>query len=299
MKTLLDTALDYFLDYIAVEKGLLPNTVASYGRDLRAYIDTVESLGASDAGNIPPEAPEIHLVRLSKQHLRPSSRARALSAIKQFHRFLTREGIAAEILAKDLVNPKRSKKIPRVLTIDQVERLLGAPDMKTALGKRDRAMLELGYGAGLRVSELCGVELHDLKEEERLVLVRGKGKKERLVPYGRHAARALTNYLDSGRPHLAGERVVSFVFLNRRGGNISRVGFFKNLKRYAAVAGIETAVSPHVLRHSFATHLLHGGADLRYVQELLGHADISTTQIYTSVDTRHLIEVHKAFHPRG
>jgi integrase/recombinase XerD len=299
MKTHLDTALDYFLDYIAVEKGLLPNTVASYGRDLRAYIDTVESLDVRDAGDIPPEAPEIHLVRLSKKHLRPSSRARALSAIKQFHRFLAREGIAGEVPGKDLTNPKRSKKIPRVLTIDQVERLLAAPETKTPLGKRDRAMLELSYGAGLRVSELCGLALHDLKEEDRLVLVRGKGKKERLVPYGRHAARALASYLDAGRPHLAKERVISYVFLNRRGNKISRVGFFKNLKRYASIAGIETAVSPHVLRHSFATHLLHGGADLRYVQELLGHADISTTQIYTTVDTRHLIEVHKAFHPRG
>jgi integrase/recombinase XerD len=299
MKTLLDTALDYFLDYIAVEKGLLPNTIASYGRDLRAYIDTVEKLDVRYAGDIPPEAPEIHLVKLSKSHLRPSSRARALSAIKQFHRFLAREGIAKDTPGKDLKNPKRSKKIPRVLTIDQVERLLDAPESKSALGKRDRAMLELGYGAGLRVSELCGLELHDVKEEDNLVLVRGKGKKERLIPYGKHAARALKYYLDRGRPHLAKERVISFLFLNLRGNKISRIGFFKNLKRYAAIAGIEMDVSPHVLRHSFATHLLHGGADLRYVQELLGHADISTTQIYTSVDTRHLIEVHKAFHPRG
>lgn len=291
--------MDYFLDYIAVEKGLLPNTIASYGRDLRAYIDTVEMLDVRYAGDIPPEAPEIHLVKLSKNHLRPSSRARALSAIKQFHRFLAREGISREIPGRDLSNPKRSKKIPRVLTIDQVERLLEAPEMKTPLGKRDRAMLELGYGAGLRVSELCGLELHDLKEQDRLVLVRGKGKKERLVPYGTHAAGALKRYLDRGRPHLAKDRVIPYLFLNRRGNKISRVGFFKNLKRYAAIAGIEMEVSPHVLRHSFATHLLHGGADLRYVQELLGHADISTTQIYTSVDTRHLIEVHRAFHPRG
>jgi len=299
MKTLLDTALDHFLDYIAVEKGLLPNTIASYGRDLRTYINTVEKLGARYAGDIPVEAPEIHLVKLSKQHLRPSSRARALSAIKQFHKFLAREGISTETPGKDLTAPKRSKKIPRVLTIDQVERLLEAPETNTPLGMRDRAMLELGYGSGLRVSELCGLELHDVKEEERLVRVRGKGNKERLVPYGRHAARALARYLDAGRPHLAGARVISFVFLNRSGAKISRVGFFKNLRRYARIAGIESDVSPHVLRHSFATHLLQGGADLRYVQELLGHADISTTQIYTSVDTRHLIEVHRAFHPRG
>ncbi len=294
----LDTALDCFLDFVVVEKGLLPNTVLSYARDLRAYIDTLEGLGVRDVRNIPAEAPEIHLVRLARRNLRASSRSRALSAIRQFHQFLVREEMSAEIIGKDLVYPKRSKRIPKVLTLEQIERLLEAPDARTPLGKRDRAMLELGYGSGLRVSEICGIELDDLQEHDRLLLVRGKGKKERLVPYGKHADRALKSYLLRGRPALTRGRIIPQLFLNHNGGRISRVGFFKNLKRYAATAGIEREVSPHILRHSFATHLLQGGADLRFVQELLGHADISTTQVYTEVDTRHLIEVHKAFHPR-
>ncbi|NIM19774.1 MAG: site-specific tyrosine recombinase XerD [Candidatus Latescibacteria bacterium] len=299
MKYLLDAALDCFLDYIAVEKGLLPNTIESYGRDLRAYIDTLEDLGVRHTDAIPLEAPELHLVKLTRRNLRASSRARALSAVRQFQQFLAREGMAPETPGRKLATPKRAKRIPKVLTIDQIERLLAAPDSRTPIGIRDRAMLEVGYGAGLRVSELCGLELDDLMEDEQLLLVRGKGRKERLVPYGKHADRALRRYLARGRPVLAKSRISPYLFLNRKGVGISRVGFFKNLKRHAAAAGIELEVSPHVLRHSFATHLLEGGADLRYVQELLGHADISTTQVYTSVDTRHLIEVHKAFHPRG
>jgi integrase/recombinase XerD len=177
--------------------------------------------------------------------------------------------------------------------------LLEQPDTSTALGLRDRAMLELAYGAGLRVSELCGLSFDALLTDQHLVVVRGKGGKQRVVPYGRPAARALSRYVDAGRPHLSEGRISPHLFLNARGGCISRVGFFKRLKSYAAAAGIVRRVSPHVLRHSFATHLLEGGADLRLVQELLGHADISTTQVYTHVDTRHILEAHRAFHPRG
>jgi integrase/recombinase XerD len=202
-------------------------------------------------------------------------------------------------VGSEITSPKRGRPIPRVLTVAQIETLLEQPDVTTPLGLRDRAMLELAYGAGLRVSELCGLVHDALREEERLVVVSGKGGKQRVVPYGRHAARALARYLDGGRPILAKESSVPNVFLNRYGRAISRVGFFKNLKSYAITAGITREVSPHILRHSFATHLLEGGAELRYVQELLGHSDISTTQIYTNIDTRHIIEVYKAFHPRG
>ncbi len=299
MKYPLDAALDYFLDYITVEKGLLPNTVGSYGRDLRMYIDSLEALGVRFTWEVPPEAIEIHLAKLSKRNLRPRSRARALSAIKHFHRFLVQEGMSPDMPGEDIASPRLPKKIPRVMTIEQIERILQAPDTQSPLGIRDRAMLELAYAAGLRVSELCGLVLNDLLEGDRLIMVRGKGAKERLVPYGRHADRALKRYLGRSRPELAKGRLLPYLFLNRNGTRLSRVGFFKNLKRYAAAAGIEGEVSPHVLRHSFATHLLQGGADLRHVQELLGHADISTTQVYTNVDTRHLIEVHKAFHPRA
>ena len=173
------------------------------------------------------------------------------------------------------------------------------PDLGTALGLRDRAMLELAYGAGLRVSELCNLPFEALIEDDRLVVVRGKGGKQRVVPYGRQAERALERYLKDGRPPLTRHRTSPYLFLNQRGNAISRVGFYKKLRGYAVSADIPVGISPHILRHSFATHLLQGGAELRYVQELLGHSDISTTQIYTAVDTRHIIEVHRAFHPRG
>jgi integrase/recombinase XerD len=293
----LDTAIDQFLDYLVSEKGLLPKTVEAYGRDLRRYVDTVEDTGVNAVRGLTDDTLELHMVRLSRQGLAAVSRARALSAIRHFHRFLVREGLVKEDASRDFSSPRKTRHVPRVLTMQQVERLLEAPD-GSDLGLRDRAMLEMAYAAGLRVSELCGLTFEQVHHQERLVAVEGKGRKQRVVPYGKPAERALSRYLSSARPALAKGKISSFVFLNHRGGGISRVGFFKRLKMHARNAGIEATVSPHVLRHSFATHLLEGGADLRFVQELLGHADISTTQVYTNVDARHLIEVHKAFHPR-
>jgi integrase/recombinase XerD len=295
----LDTSLDAFLDFLVIERGLVPNTIEAYGRDLRRYIDTLESLGIRTTGAVAEEAVEYHLARLSRRGLKASSRARTISAIRQFHRFLQREGLLNPGAAGDLTSPKRGKRVPKVLTIEQIERLMDQPDVSTPLGLRDRAMLELAYGAGLRVSELCGLSMDALIEGERLVRVKGKGGKERVVPYGRHAERAIARYLAAGRPALARHGQLPAVFLNHHGRPISRVGFYTKLRGYAAGAGIHSGISPHILRHSFATHLLQGGAELRYVQELLGHSDISTTQIYTSVDARHIIEVHRAFHPRG
>lgn len=295
----LDTALDAFLDYLVIERGLMPQTISSYGRDLRRYVDTLETGGARTTRDIDDQAAELHMVKLSRSGLAASSRARTLSSIRQFHRFLRQEGLVESSLGSTLTAPKRGRPIPRVLTVTQIESLLEQPDTSSALGLRDRAMLEMAYGAGLRVSELCNLVLDAVSEDDRLLTVRGKGGRCRIVPYGRHAARALARYLDRGRPVLVKDAPSRYVFLNRYGRRISRVAFFKSLRHYAAAAGIPRDVSPHVLRHSFATHLLEGGAELRYVQELLGHADISTTQIYTHVDTRHLIEVHKAFHPRG
>jgi integrase/recombinase XerD len=294
----LDTALDQFLDYLVSEKGLLANSLAAYARDLRAYIDTLEGLGVGATSGITGEAAELHMVKLSRRGLSPASRSRALSAIRHFHKFLLREGAARDDVTSGLSRPKRSKRIPKVLSVEQVERLLETPEADT-LGLRDRAMFEMAYAAGLRASELCGLTFEQVLEKERLLVVEGKGKKQRVVPYGRPAAKALAAYLSHSRPELAKHGSSSFVFLNHRGARMSRVGFFKRLRMQAKRAGIQRDVSPHVLRHSFATHLLQGGADLRYVQELLGHADISTTQIYTSVDRRHLVEVHRAFHPRA
>ncbi|UCG50610.1 MAG: site-specific tyrosine recombinase XerD [Candidatus Latescibacterota bacterium] len=294
----IDTALDQFLDYLVSEKGLLPNSIEAYGRDLRLYLDTLEKVGISTTTEIGEDALELHLVKLSRRGMAPTSRARALSAIRHFHKFLMREGVVKKDAAAGIARPKRSKRIPKVLTIEQVERLLSTPE-DDVLGIRDRAMLEMTYAAGLRVSELCDLMFEQVLEKDMLLVIKGKGGKQRIVPFGRPAARAFSAYLSGSRPHLARGKVVPYVFLNHHGNKISRVGFFKRLKHHAKSAGIRREVSPHVLRHSFATHLLEGGADLRYVQELLGHADISTTQIYTTVDSRHLIEVHRAFHPRA
>jgi integrase/recombinase XerD len=295
----LDTALDAFLDHLITERGLAGNTIQAYARDLRGYLDTLEGLGIGRVSRIADEAVEYHLARLSRTGLKATSRSRTVSAIRQFHRFLRAEGLLKAGVATEITSPKRGKRIPKVLTIRQIELLLEQPRDSEPLGMRDRAMLELAYGAGLRVSELCGLPLEALVDGERLVLVSGKGGKQRLVPYGRHAERALRRYLSAGRPRLARHTAVRNVFLNQHGRPISRVGFYKKLRQYAVAAGIPMDISPHVLRHSFATHLLQGGAELRYVQELLGHSDISTTQIYTSVDTRHIVEVYRAFHPRG
>lgn len=299
MKRTLDGTVDAFLDYLVVEKGLLPNTISAYSRDLRSYVETLEEVGVADPAHISEEAIELFAVRLSRRGLAPASRARTLSTLRHYHRFLAREGWGGERVARDVARPKLGRRLPSVLTLSQVESLIGQPDTGTPLGLRDRAMLELAYGAGLRVSELCGLSLDALLTDQQLVVVRGKGGKQRVVPYGRAAARALSRYVDAGRSRLSEGRVSPHLFLNSRGGCLSRVGFFKRLKTYAVAAGIARRVSPHVLRHTFATHLLEGGADLRLVQELLGHADISTTQVYTHVDTRHILEAHRAFHPRG
>jgi integrase/recombinase XerD len=299
MRATVDGAVDAFLHYLVIEKGLLPNTIRAYNRDLRTFADTLEELGVTDPGRIDENALELHAVRLSRRRLSPASRARMLSAITHFHRFLAREGLGPEGVTRRLARPKLARRMPAVLTLAQVEALLEAPDASTDLGLRDRAMMELAYGAGLRVSELCGLRVDALHLDARLVSIIGKGEKPRVAPFGRAAARALGRYLDQARPRLLRGRVSPQVFVNARGGPMSRVGFFKRLRQHARAAGIVRRVSPHVLRHTFATHLLEGGADLRLVQELLGHADIATTQVYTHVDTRHILEAHRAFHPRG
>ena len=298
MKISLDGSVDAFLDYLVIEKGLQPNTIRAYARDLRAYHETLEELGVDAPSRLTREALEIHAIRLSRRGLTPASRARMLSTLRHFHRFLAREGIGPEGVGDRVSRPRLPRRLPGVLTLAQVEALLEQPD-GTPLGLRDRAMLEMAYGAGLRVSELCGLSLDAVDGGQSIVKVTGKGGRQRVVPYGRAAERALKRYLQAGRPFLVTGRVSPHLFVNARGGPLSRVGFFKRLKQHAAAAGIERRVSPHVLRHSFATHLLEGGADLRLVQELLGHADISTTQIYTNIDTRHILEAHRAFHPRA
>jgi integrase/recombinase XerD len=233
--------------------------------------------------------------------LSPSSIRRNISAIRTYFRFLLADGAVARDPSERLETPKRWRTLPEVLTVAEVERLIASPTLDDALVFRDRAMLELAYGAGLRVSEWITLGTRDVLMEDKLVRVFGKGSKERLVPIGRSAIGAVATYIRELRPRLeaSGKGGKGILFLNSRGEPLSRMGAWKILRRYVDRSGIEKAVSPHTLRHSFATHLLEGGADLRAVQEMLGHADISTTQIYTHVDREYLRQVHKQYHPRA
>ncbi|MFM8603255.1 MAG: site-specific tyrosine recombinase, partial [Gemmatimonadota bacterium] len=231
--------------------------------------------------------------------LAPSSMRRAISAIRTWYRFLLAEGVVAADPSDRLETPRKWRTLPEVLTVDEVERLIGAVSLDDPLALRDRAMLELAYGAGLRVSEWIGIGTADLAMDDLVVRVFGKGGKERLVPIGRQAVGALAMYLRELRPRLEQGAGQGRLFLNARGRPLSRMGAWGILRKHVEASGITKTVTPHPLRHSFATHLLEGGADLRAVQEMLGHADISTTQIYTHVDREHLRQVHRQFHPRG
>ncbi len=286
-----------YIDYIRIEKGLTALTIKAYEHDINEFM---KYLGASGAGRPQDLSMEGVLAYLAESEIgrSPSSRARTLSALKGFFRFLHEAGTLPDAAIGRLATPKVLRKIPFVLAPHEIDALIALPDA-SPLGVRDRALLELDYSTGLRVSELCGLRFENIDRDRRFVRVRGKGSKERIVPYGRSADAALSSYLSGARPALLGARISAYVFLNYRGGPLSRVGFWKLLRHYAGRAGFSGRISPHTLRHSFATHLLEGGADLRAVQELLGHSSISTTQIYTKLDMDYLLEVHRTFHPRG
>ena len=286
-----------YFDSLRVEKGLSDLTIKAYEADLREFVAFMRAAGKLMPEDLTMET-ALDFLAYSEKHKGPSSRARTLSAVKGFFRFLYNEGTVSNLTIDGLSAPKVLRRIPFVLAQHEIEMLLSLPDAGT-LGVRDRALLEFDYSTGLRVSELCGLKLEHLDQERRFVRVRGKGSKERVVPYGRSAAAALAGYLESSRPLLLESRVSAYLFLNYRGGRLSRVGFWKLLRKYAVEAGLSGHISPHTLRHSFATHLLEGGADLRVVQELLGHSSIATTQIYTKLDVDYLLEVHRTFHPRG
>jgi len=288
---------DLYLDHLAVERGLSQLTVSAYRSDLREYFAWLAGSGIAD-----PEGMDLESSLRFAAHLEKtagaSSRSRILSAVKGFHRFLFREGELGHLDIVGISAPKLTRRIPYVLSQSEVEELLRQPD-DTPAGMRDRAMLETAYSTGMRVSELCGLRSEALDPDRRFVRIRGKGRRERIVPVGSKARAALERYLSEARPLLAAPEASPFVFLNYRGGRLSRVGFWKILKKHALAAGLPGDVTPHTLRHSFATHLIEGGADLRAVQELLGHASIATTQIYTRLDVDYLLEVHRTFHPRG
>jgi integrase/recombinase XerD len=295
-----------FLDHLVVERGLSPHTVTAYRRDLGRYASFCAERGVRDAADADDGTVSAFVAHLSSlrpetdgEPYRASSVARALAAVRSFHRFLLREGEVEGDPAAAVVRPRVPRTLPHPLSVEEVGRILDAPVGGDVPASRDRAILETLYGAGLRVSELVGLDVDDVDLEEGSVRVVGKGSKERLLPIGRHAREALSAYLTRARPALDSGRSRGALFLNARGGRLTRQGCTLILKRNAKRAGIRTRVSPHTLRHSFATHLLEGGADVRVVQELLGHASVATTQIYTLVTEQHLREVYFAAHPRA
>jgi integrase/recombinase XerD len=288
--------LDRFLDYLKVERGLALNTVQAYSRDVGRFFLFLENKGVSPH----QVTQEDMLTYMSGLQGRLSVRsvARNLSALKLFFRFLVSTGRIEVSPARLLGTPKIPQRLPGVLSREEVERLLAQPEPVNPLGIRDRAMLELLYATGLRVSELVNLKVQNINLEAGFVRTLGKGSKERMVPMGAKALEALRAYLSDGRPALLKRRGSAYLFLNLRGRPLTRQGFWKTLRLYGSKAGIPQKIKPHLLRHSFATHLLECGADLRSVQIMLGHADISTTQIYTHVTRERLKEIHEKFHPR-
>lgn len=288
-----------FLHFLRIERNAAHNTAVSYQNDLSRYLSFLQNQGIEDLRQVRP-AHIIKLVQtLVELGLAPASTARNLSAIRMFHRFLLMENTLDFDPTANLVFPKRPARLPVALTQTEVEAVLRQPDLSQPLGIRDRAMLEFLYATGVRVSELIGARKSDLFFNEGFVRVTGKGSKERIVPVGTQAIGFTQTYLRDVRPVLAkAGKSGDFLFLNWRGHPLTRMGFWKILRTYTTKAGIQKPISPHTFRHSFATHLIEGGADLRAVQEMLGHADISSTQIYTHLDREYLKEVHQQFHPR-
>lgn len=291
--------LQVFEDALALEQGASPRTIEAYRRDVVRCAAYLQEQGITTAHDITPAALRAFVYHLKDLGLAGSSIRRNISALRTWFRVLLAEGLVHADPTERLDSPQRWRTLPEVLSVDDVTRLLAAPQLDERLAFRDRAMLELAYGAGLRVSEWIGLAVKDVLLEDGLVRVFGKGSKERLVPIGRSAIGAVAVYTRELRPVLERGAGKGILFLNGQGKPLTRMGAWKILRKYVEQAGIEKPVSPHTLRHSFATHLLEGGADLRAVQEMLGHADIATTQIYTHVDREYLRSVHKQFHPRS
>ncbi|KGR79609.1 site-specific tyrosine recombinase XerD [Ureibacillus manganicus] len=295
-----DALLDY-IHFLQVERQLSKNTLASYRRDLESYIEhlhkvqEIENLSEVSRSNI-----LLHLEDLRTNGIAARSIARHISAIRSFHQFLLREKVTDSDPTIHLDMPQIDQKLPRVLTIEEIDALIAAPDRRKPQGIRDVAMLELLYASGMRISECIGLDLNDVHITMGFVRVFGKGGKERIVPLGKSALKAIDSYLQIARDQLQGKypKTDAF-FINQRGKRLTRQGCWKLLKEHAQKANIKKEITPHTLRHSFATHLIENGADLRAVQEMLGHADISTTQIYTHISKTRLSEVYKQFHPRA
>lgn len=294
----LDAPVEAFLDEVQKGRRLSPRTVDAYSRDLADYRAFAAQHALADWSEATSVFVDGYFATLLRRGLAGATVARRRSTLRGFHAWLARVGRRADDPLALMPPPRRERKLPHALALDDIERLIGHPEGEAPLALRDRALFELAYASGLRVSELCGLERSRLDLRHRMVTVTGKGDKQRAVPFGRSAERALREWLERGRPLLARRARHDAVFVNARGGPLGRMGYWKILRGHARAAGLATRVHPHALRHSFATHLLEGGADLRVVQELLGHASVTTTAIYTHLDRSYLKEVHRQFHPR-
>ena len=295
----LNVAVDAYLLHLATERGLAGNTVEAYAEDLAHICRFLESNQVNNWQELDSLHVLAYLTHSQNEGLAASTRARRLSAWRGLVRFMLLEGSIKQDPLADLSGPNQNEHLPEFLSRDEVNRLLNAPDESSPLGLRDAALLELMYAAGLRVSEVINLEMHQVQFQVGCLLVRGKGSKERLVPVHQTALARLKTYLDGPRLTLMKGARHEVVFVNNRGSKLSRMGVWKLLQKYALKANILTKLSPHTLRHTFATHLLEGGADLRSLQLMLGHSAISTTQIYTHVNQGHLSQVHSKYHPRG
>lgn len=291
--------IEEFLNFLAVERGLADNTLSAYRRDLTQYIVFLSAKGIQDIQGVERKNITDFMFDQKTRGLSAASICRCLSAVRMFHRFLVREGLAAQDPADLIDTPKLWKRVPDVLTTSEIETIINAAKGRSWQAVRDRAILELFYASGMRVSELAGLKLENINFDIGYVRCMGKGRKERIIPVGKRAREAVRGYCETSRLRFAKKNVSPALFLSRLGKKISRQSIWKLIKHYAREAGIKKEIKPHTLRHSFATHLLEHGADLRSVQEMLGHADISTTQIYTHVDRERLKSVHRQFHPRG
>jgi integrase/recombinase XerD len=295
----MEQILDQFLHYLIVEKGLSKNTIDAYSHGLNRFLDYLRKKGIQEIASVSKFDVRGFLLVLKKQGLSTKTVLRNLVAIRTLFQFLIREGILATNPIEELESPKIAKTLPEILTLKEVEQLLEQPNLQTPIAIRDRAMLEVLYATGMRVSELTQLPMNQVNLEGGYVLVFGKGSKERIIPLGSEAMKWVALYLKAARERLAKRKESPFLFINRSGRGMSRQQFWKNIKAYGRRAGIQKRITPHLLRHSFASHLLEGGADLRSVQMMLGHVDISTTQIYTHVTGERLKKIHQRYHPRG
>jgi len=295
----MDEMMNQFLNYLIVERGLSKNTIEAYSHGLTRFLEHLKGKGVQEVLAVGKFDVRGFLLALKRQGLSAKTIVRNLVVIRTFFRFLVQEGILNVNPVEEIESPEVARTLPEILTLKEVEHLLEQPNIQTPLGIRDRAMLEMLYATGMRVSELTRLPIHQVNLEGGYVLLYGKGSKERVVPMGIEAMKWLTLYLNTARERLAKGRESPFLFINRSGKGMSRQRFWRSLRMYGRRAGLHKRITPHLFRHSFASHLLERGADLRSVQMMLGHADISTTQIYTHVTGERLKKIHQRYHPRG